>query len=313
MTLHSAEIVSDFYQTLEARWGDVIAKQCRFDPQENDDFFPLDGLNEDEVSHTARLIQRYPHHALLIATGRCATRCRFCFRRRLWSDETAMRDISDRELHDALAYLKSHPQVHEILITGGDPLMLGAERLDFILNALSKLDSITRIRVGTRLPIVDPLSITDEMIEVLSKHKVSLMLHINHPAELTDPFISVAKKFQQYQISLFTQTVLLKGVNDNSETLIRLCQTLSMHQIKPHYLFHVDPVQGVSHFATGLRRAHAIAREMRLILSSLEMPQLCIDLPHGKGKVQISPDYPLPKTLEFISPIDGAFVRYPFE
>lgn len=307
------EIISPFFKNLAQRVGAPLLKQVCYDAREDFCDFAPDGLDEQHATATSRLIHRYPHHALLIVTGSCSTRCRFCFRRRLWDDAQAMAPISDSDLNVALNYISKHSEIHEILITGGDPLTLSPVRLDAILSALKKISSITRIRIGTRRPITDPLFLNDDYLHVLANYRTPLMLHINHPSELSPEFCECARRLTQHAIPLFSQTVLLKDINDNSQILISLCQQLSKNNIKPHYLFHIDPVASVTHFATGIYTAHRIAREMRLELSSIEMPTLCLDLPNGKGKVLISPDYPLPNPPVFQSPLDGSWVRYPFD
>lgn len=316
MTLREVEhrypsMVSDYFRALAKHVGEPIARQCFPDIRELDPGFEDDGLGEIPQSAVPRLIHRYPHHALLLVTDHCATRCRFCFRKRLWHQPVG--EITDSEFADALEYLKATPSVREILISGGDPLTLPLERLSLILKSLSAVPSIRMLRLGTRLPMTDPQQITPDLAGVLARHEVRLMLHINHPAELTDDVRNVIAMLRRAGILLFNQSVLLKGINDDPDTLETLFLALAELGIHPHYLFHIDPVAGVSHFATGLREAHGIMSNLRRRLSSLLLPALAIDLPAGKGKILISPDTPLPEDLTFTSPLTGERVRYPFE
>lgn len=305
-------LISEYYQKLMEKYGDPIARQCLPDSAELEDLrFQDDGMNEEEQCAVPRLIHRYPNHVLLIATDRCAMRCRFCFRKRLWRQPST--DINDTELEVIHRYLEAHPNIREVLISGGDPLMLANDRLTKILNAIYEIKHIKIIRICTRIPVTDPLRVTPSIIELLSHYPTRIMTHFNHPAEITQESMMLCQQFQDSGIPVYSQTVLLKSVNDNPDTLETLFNLLAEHQIIPHYLFHIDPVSGVSHFATGLKRGHEIVAELHRRLSSIAMPVFAIDLPHGKGKINISPDTPLPNPPIFISPLTGESVTYPFQ
>lgn len=303
-------IISDYYRRLAEAAGAPIARQCYPDPEELESRFEDDGMNENEQSAVPRLIHRYPEHALLLVTSRCAVRCRFCFRKRLWLQPES--DITDSELIVVCNYLRTHPQIREILISGGDPLMLSISALEKILDALMAVPSVRVLRIGTRRPVTDPFNVSDELCDLLARYPIRLMTHFNHPAELTCESMQLCWKLHTLGIPLFNQTVLLKGINDDPDTLVRLFNTLSEYNITPHYLFHIDPVAGVSHFATGLKRGHALFAEARKRLSSLSLPTFALDLPHGKGKIILSPDVPLPDPPVFTSPITGEKICYPF-
>ena len=291
-------LVSDYYLNLidsSTRHieNDPIWRQCMPSADElKDKNSDLDPLAEEIQMAVPRLIHRYPDRAVLLSTGKCATRCRFCFRKRTWTDGRELSDISKVELAEVCAYLRATPTVSEVLISGGDPLMLSCENLGFILDELSSIESISVLRIGTRVPVTLPSLVSPEVIEMLASYSgLWLMTHFNHPRELTDESITLCREFIKAGIPLLNQTVLLKGVNDNSETLENLFRKLITIKVKPHYLYHVDPVRGVRHFATGIDKGLEILKEFRSKLSSLAVPTFAIDLPEGGGKVALQPQY----------------------
>jgi lysine 2,3-aminomutase len=306
-------LVSDYYLNLIDRdnpVGDPIWKQCMPDPAELDDISAVeDPLAEAEQSPVSRLIRRYQDRAVLLTTNRCATYCRFCFRKRFWKKEVAPSDITDSEFEKILEYLRATPEVKEILVSGGDPLMLSTSRLNTIVGQLTEVPSVEIIRVCSRMPVTLPSRIDQELADMLSKYQgLWFVTHFNHPNELTIESLRACDLLVKAGIPMLNQTVLLKGVNDNSETLERLFRTLVGKRIKPHYLFHVDPVKGVRHFSTGIEKGLQILRELRPKLSSLATPTFAIDLPEGGGKVQLQPNYFKDDSFEAL---DGHLVKYP--
>lgn len=219
-----------------------------------------------------------------------------------------MREISDTELNAVCEYLLKHPEVREILISGGDPLMLSTGRLHDILLRISRITSIDIIRLGTRIPVVMPSRIDNELIVILgSFSNLWLATHFNHPRELTEESLAVCNRLIRQGIPIINQTVLLKGINDDADLLADLFRTLAKNKIKPHYLFHVDPVKGNGHFRTGIDRGLQIMRELRNRISSVATPTFAIDLPGGGGKVPLQPDYRTPLGFESI---DGRYIVY---
>ncbi len=306
-------IVSDYYLNLICRDelpDDPIGRQVIASAAEmNSPDWPDDGLGELNWSPVPRVIHRYPDRALLLTTGRCATHCRFCFRKRNWRQGAQLADISSDELAVAVTYLQTHNEIRASLLSGGDPLMLDTAYLQQIIQAADAIPHIEVIRIGSRLPVTCPQRFKREQVEALTvSEKVWFMTHFNHPRELTPESIACCRMLIKAGIPVFNQTVLLKGVNDDSSTLAELCHGLVKHKIKPHYLFHVDPVPGVWHFATGIKRALSIMRELRGKLSSLAMPTLAIDLPQGGGKVSLQPDY---RTGDGFQTIEGAVIEHP--
>lgn len=288
--------INDYYLRLidPADWrNDPIARQALPDPAElADESSSFDPLAEEEQMAAPRLIHRFDDRVVLLATGRCAMRCRFCFRKRTWTTGTELGDLSDSELESAVAYLRRTPAVHEVLISGGDPLMLPFERLKTIVDAISGVESIEIIRIGTRIPAVWPQRIDAALCDYLrGVPGLWVATHFNHPRELTPESEAALGRLVGAGIPVVNQTVLLKGVNDDAPVLERLFRRLVALRVKPHYLFHVDPVRGVRHFATGIEKGLAILREFRPRLSSLAVPTFAIDLPEGGGKVALQPDY----------------------
>lgn len=289
-------LVNSYYLGLTdpaAGAGDPIFRQWHPDPRELDDReSSCDPLAEAEQMPVARIIHRFADRVVLLATGRCAMRCRFCFRKRAWTAGTELADISDAELAGARAYLDSHPEVKEVLISGGDPLFLPTARLERILDAVAASPAIEVIRVASRLPAVLPMAVSEEKIALLARYEgLWLATHFNHPREVSPEAESCLRQLVRAGIPVINQTVLLKGVNDDAAILEALFRKLIRLKVKPHYLFHVDPVRGVRHFATGIAAGLEALRAFRGRLSSLAVPTFAIDLPEGGGKVALQPSY----------------------
>ena len=307
--------VSNYYLNLIDRSrvdieNDPIWRQCMPSSDElKDETSDLDPLAEEEQMTVPRLIHRYPDRAVLLTTGKCATRCRFCFRKRTWSDGNELSDISKDELADVCKYLRETPAISEVLISGGDPLMLSHENLRFVLNELDSIKSIKVLRLGTRVPVTMPSLVKPEIIKMLALYPgLWLMTHFNHPRELTSESISICCEFIKSGIPILNQTVLLKGVNDDVEILEELFRQLIAIKVKPHYLYHVDPVRGVRHFATGISKGLDILTKFRSSLSSLAVPTFAIDLPEGGGKVALQPEYCCED--KYPSVVDGHLIPY---
>ncbi len=289
-------LVSDYYMRLAEPGADVandpILKQCLPNCAELTDYDSSDDPYAEEAHMPVpRLIYRYPDRAVLLTTGRCAMHCRFCFRKRYWKCGEELRDISDDEFSGVIDYLKKTPQIREILISGGDPLLLSSDALVSMVDQLFELDSIEALRIGSRLPTADPGRVDLTLPERLKgKGSIWLMTHYNHPREVTPESMAVCGRFADCGIPVLNQTVLLKGVNDDVDTLEKLFRQLVRNRVKPHYLFHVDPVRGVRHFETGVPVGLELMKELRLRLSSLALPVFAMDLPDSGGKVRLEPE-----------------------
>lgn len=289
---------------------DPIFKQAFPDPCEisNDTFKDEDPLNEEQQMPVENLIHRYHDRAVLLVTNRCAVHCRFCLRKRKWKQGMKTHSISEDELSRVCEYLGEHSEIKEILVSGGDPLMLKNCELRKILLRLSQIPSLEIIRLGTRIPVVLPARIDDALVEMLSEFSgLWVATHFNHPVELTEEAIAACSKLIKSGIPMVNQTVLLKGVNDNPETLATLFRNLVINKIKPHYLFHIDPVKGNAHFATGIEAGIEIMADLRNKISSLATPVFAIDLPEGGGKVPMQPNY---LSDDGYKAIDGRRIKY---
>ena len=289
-------IANSYYLSLIDRSNpdDPVLRQVFPDVRElEDESSSYDPLAENLQMPVPRLIHRFDDRAVLLTTSRCAVHCRFCFRKRFWTtDQETLTDISDGELENVIRHLRETPQIKEVLLSGGDPLMLGLERLREIISEISAVESVLTIRVGTRIPVVMPELVTDELAAYFgSVPGLWVLTHFNHANEVTEQSVEACGKFIRNGVPVLNQTVLLKGVNDTPQAMEELFRTLIRHRIKPHYMFHVDPVRGVRHFATGIEKGLEIIRYFRSRLSSLAIPTFAIDLPEGGGKVHLQPDY----------------------
>ncbi len=251
-----------------------------------------DPLAEVPHSKTERLIHRYTNRVAFLATDLCPMYCRHCFRRRFTGN--LLGPASKEDIQKAASYLAQHKEVREILITGGDPLTLSNEQLDYLITTLRKASPRLIIRLCTRYPVSQPTRITQELVDLLKKHNSApfyLLTQFNHPREITAQSIQAVSRFVDAGIPALNQTVLLRGVNDNPDTLEELCNNLLFNRIKPYYLFQGDMVTGTADFRVPLRRGMEIERELRRRLSGLAMPNYCADLPQGGGKVPLCGSY----------------------
>ena len=275
----------------------------------------LDPLAEVFHSPLSRLIHRYENRVALLLTDRCATYCRHCFRRRFTA--SGEQGISDDELHKVLSYLAEHTEIREILLTGGDPLTLSDSRLASILDALRAVRNTLVLRLCSRMPVTYPFRVTDRLIDLLSRHTkpaLYLMLQFNHHREITPQSVEAVARFVDSGIPVMNQTVLLRGVNDDVETLEQLMNDLVSIRVKPYYLFQGDLVDGTSHLRVPLEHGLALERELRGRLSGLAMPTYALDLPEGGGKVPLGTSYLRNSdgngSWEF-STVHGELRRYP--
>lgn len=289
-------LASDYYLGLigKDRKNDPVFKQCFPDARElhRKKNLSEDPLAEERQMPVANLIHRYKDRVVLLVTNKCAVHCRFCFRKRKWRRGSSAGDIDDDNLQEAFKYISMHTGIREVLVSGGDPLMLPTPRLKKILDSISRIKTIDAIRIGTRIPAVLPKRIDKSLVKMLSNVRgLWIMTHFNHPAELTKESGRVCMSLVKAGIPLLNQSVLLKGVNDDATVLEELFRGLMRIKVKPHYLFHADPVEGSSHFRTGIGKGLKIMRKLRPVLSSLGTPVFAIDLPDGGGKVPLQADY----------------------
>jgi len=251
-----------------------------------------DPIGDDSHSPVAGIVHRYPDRVLFKLVHVCAVYCRFCFRREMVGPGKATA-LSEAAYRDALNYIREHQEIWEVILTGGDPLMMSPRRLAELIEALDAIDHVAVIRVHSRVPIVDPGRVTDELVAALRPRRASVWLavHCNHARELAPVTRAALARLADAGIPLMGQTVLLAGVNDDVATLEQLMRALVSARVKPYYLHHPDLVRGTGHFRVAIARGQALMAALRGRLSGLAQPTYVLDVPGGHGKVPIGPAY----------------------
>ena len=251
-----------------------------------------DPIGDEAHSPVPGIVHRYPDRVLLMATHACAVYCRFCFRRETVGP-TAAKAIPPKALDAALVYIAAHPQIWEVILTGGDPLVLSPRRLEALMRRLGGIDHVKVVRLHTRVPAAEPARVTPALIQALnaSGKAVYVALHADHPRELTATARAACARLIDAGVPMLGQTVLLAGVNDDPGTLGALMRAMVETRIKPYYLHHPDHAPGTAHFRTGIAEGQALMRGMRGRLSGLCQPTYVLDIPGGHGKVPIGPAY----------------------
>jgi lysine 2,3-aminomutase len=259
----------------------VQAPEERADPIGDDAHAPVEGI-----------VHRYPDRVLLKANHACAVYCRFCFRREMVGPE-GIRPLSPAQLDAAMAYIARDPAIWEVIVTGGDPLILSSRRLKDLMARLAKIEHVKVVRFHTRVPAVAPEMVTPGLVAALrAPGKTTwLALHANHPDELTPAAEAAIARIQEAGIPMVSQTVLLKGVNDDAAVLEALMRRFVELRIKPYYLHHADLAPGTAHFRTTLAEGQALMRELRGQVSGLCQPTYVLDIPGGYGKAPVGPGY----------------------
>jgi lysine 2,3-aminomutase len=249
-----------------------------------------DPLGEAVHEVAPNLIVRYPDRALLFATDRCAVYCRFCTRSRLVGAGGGARPLS--RLEPAFQYLRAHPEISDVIISGGDPMVMATERLAQLMAALREIPSVHTLRLATRVPVVLPQRVTDELLSALRPyHPIWVMTHFNHPRELTAEAALACNRLADAGFPVLNHTVLLRGVNDEAAILEQLFRGLVRLRVRPYYLLQADPVQGTGHLRTPLQTGIDILERLQGRLSGIALPKLIVDTPGGLGKVPVGPDY----------------------
>lgn len=252
-------------------------------PQERED-----PIGDHAHSPVPGLVHRYRDRVLLKLAHICPVYCRFCFRREMVGPNLG-HALSEEELQQAIAYIADHLEIAEVIVTGGDPLVLSPRRIGALTAALAAIAHVHIVRWHTRVPVVDPTRITSALVEALNtpgKHTL-LAVHTNHPHELTPQAQSAIAQIAANGTGLLSQTVLLKGINDNVETLETLMRTLDRCAVKPYYLHHGDLAPGTSHLRTSIPAGKALMGQLRARLPSHLLPKYVLDVPGGHGKVEI--------------------------
>lgn len=267
--------------------GDPLGRQFLPDPAElEEDDLPEDPLAEERLSPTPAIVHRYPDRVLMLAANTCAAYCRFCTRKRRVGCRD--RSVSFGEIQAAVDYVAAHPEVREVIVSGGDPFLMADGMLGEILGRLRKIPHLGLLRVATRTPAVLPARITESLAALLRRAApLFLTTHFNHPRELTPEAAAACALLADAGIPLANQTVLLRGVNDDADVLAELFQNLLLLRVRPYYLHHPDPVHGTAHFAVSLDRGRDLMNMLRKKVSGLAVPHYVLDTPGGKGKVPV--------------------------
>ena len=237
------------------------------------------------------LTHRYPDRVLMSLTTFCPVYCRHCMRKRIF--EEGERSRTQNEILQMVTYIKQTPSVREVILSGGEPLSLSTKKLEFILREIRKIKHVEIIRIGTRMPVLVPQRFLDrELLEILERYQpIWISTHFNHPNEITNLSREAIDNILRSGTPVLNQTVLLKGVNDEPETILSLMRMLTTIKVKPQYLFHCDPVKGAMHFRTTLEKGLEIITYLRGKIGGYGIPTYAVDLPGGKGKVPILPEY----------------------
>ncbi|MEW6095376.1 MAG: KamA family radical SAM protein [bacterium] len=282
--------INTYYLSLIKERGDGIWKQSVPDIKELEgEGEPPDPLNEEEDSPVAALIHRYPDRVLLLVSDKCAMYCRFCTRKRMVPDP--FKRIKKEQVLRGIEYIENHPEIRDVLISGGDPLLLKNEEIGFFLQRLREIEHVEILRIGTRVPCSFPPRITNGLVPLLKRyHPLYINTHFNHPQEFTAESRRACSMIVDGGIPLGNQTVLLKGVNDSVEVMNSLMRGLLSMRVTPYYIYQADRTKGTKHFRTDVDTGIEIFKRLKFH-PCLPMPHLVIDAPGGGGKIPITPEY----------------------
>ena len=283
--------ITPYYLSLIKEVGDPIWKQAVPDLQElATSVCGADPLDEENQSPVPNLVHRYPDRALFLVSSACAMYCRFCTRKRKVGCSDML--VSGETVDAGIDYIRRHPEIRDVILSGGDPLLLADEQLDRILTALRSIPHLEIIRIGTRAPVVLPQRITPNLVRVLRRHHpLYVNTHFNHPDELTELAGRACTRLADAGIPLGNQTVLMRGINDDPLVMRRLMQKLLVYRIRPYYIYQADAVQGTEHFRTRVEEGLEVIKALRGHTSGMAVPAYVIDAPGGGGKIPLLPEY----------------------
>jgi len=273
-----------------------------------------DPLSEDHDTVVPGLVHRYPDRVLFLTTGTCSTYCRYCTRSRLVGNPGGEYQFSTRQWEKALGYLETHTEVRDVLLSGGDPLSIGDDKLDWLLTRLRAIPHIEFLRIGTKIPVVLPQRITKSLVKMLKKHHPLWMsIHFTHPKELTPEVAESIGRLADAGIPLGSQSVLLKGINDDAAVMMPLMHGLLKLRVKPYYLYQCDPIRGSHHFRTSVDKGVEIIRALRGHTTGYAAPSFVVDAPGGGGKILIAPDSVMGRDGDdlLLRNFEGKIYRYP--
>lgn len=282
--------INPYYLSLIRYPGDPIWIQCIPSEKElENNGFPEDPLAEDSHSPVPSIVHRYPDRVLFLTTSQCSMYCRFCTRKRKVGDSSK---INMKFIQDGISYIAAHPEIRDVILSGGDPLMLTDFMLEKILKGLREIPHIEIIRLGTKMPCVLPQRITPKLTKMLRKyHPIYINTHFNHPWEITPEAKKACEMLADAGIPLGNQAVLMKGVNDDSDVMLELMRKLLAMRVKPYYLYQADITKGANHFRTTVSKGLEIMDKLRGHTSGLAIPYYVIDAPGGGGKIPLLPQY----------------------
>ena len=273
-----------------------------------------DPLHEDHDTAVPGLVHRYPDRVLFLTTGFCSTYCRYCTRSRMVGETNGEYSFSISQWEKAAQYIEAHPEVRDCLLSGGDPLSIGDDKLEWLLDRLRSIKHLEFLRIGTKIPVVMPQRITRKLTRMLKRfHPLWMSIHFTHPDELTPETMEACARLADAGIPMGSQTVLLKGINDSIEVMKPLMQGLLRARVKPYYLYQCDPVSGSEHFRTPVETGLEIIRGLRGHTSGYAVPQFVVDAPGGGGKIPLLPDYVVGRDGDdlLLTNFEGGTYRYP--
>jgi len=282
-----------------------------------DEYFVREGEASDPLCEAAdspvqNIVHRYPDRVLFLVTGFCSTYCRYCTRSHMVAKDKCHFGL--KNLETAFNYIESHPEIRDVLLSGGDPLTMKDEDIIYILARLKKIPHVEFIRIGTKVPVVLPQRITQRLISILRKyHPLWLSIHFTHPDELTPEVAEACARLADAGIPLGSQTVLLRGVNDNIETMKSLMHGLLKLRIRPYYIYQCDPILGSEHFRTSIQKGLEIMSGLLGHTTGYAVPTYVIDAPGGGGKIPVLPDYFVGRNGNevWLRNYQGKLFRYP--
>ena len=294
---YSAEALADFPLRLTRSYMALMQPGDPADPllrqvlPHHDETVPSAGYTNDPLDEDASLakpglLHKYSNRVLLVVTSACAIHCRYCFRRHFPYSENLR---SRQELQASFNYIGQNPQINEVILSGGDPLAVPNRYLQWLIDALFELPNVTRVRIHTRLPVVLPDRVDRALLAIMGRHagKMVMVLHANHPRELGEALESACVRLQEHRVLLLNQSVLLKGVNDDPDTLCKLSERLFAAGVQPYYLHILDKVAGAAHFDAGETRAKALHSAMQLVLPGYLVPKLVREEAGGFSKTLV--------------------------
>ena len=271
-----------------------------------------DPLSEEHDSPVPNIVHRYPDRVLFLVTGFCSTYCRYCTRSHMVAKDKC--HIGIKAWAPAIEYIRNHPEVRDVLISGGDPLTMPDSHIEYLLSNLRQISHVEIIRMGTKVPTVLPQRITRGLTNILKKyHPLFLSIHFTHADELTPEVTEACSRLADAGIPLGSQTVLLKGINDNIETMKKLMQGLLKTRVRPYYIYQCDPILGSAHFRTPVEKGLEIIKGLRGHTTGYAVPHYVIDAPGGGGKIPLLPEYFIGKDGNdvLIRNYEGKIYKYP--